>query len=186
MMEKSKPDWENLEVLSRNTEPPHAGLLPFQDADTALNYERSASEFYQLLNGDWKFSYAASPAEAPERFYEPAVSLESWKTIPVPGNWQMHGYGRPHYSSSYYPFPIDPPHVPKENPTGCYRRSFYVSETWNDRQVFLVFEGVDSAFHVWVNGELAGYGQGSHMPSEFRITGLLRPGENVVAVQVYQ
>ncbi|KQX58701.1 beta-D-galactosidase subunit alpha [Paenibacillus sp. Root444D2] len=183
---KAIPDWENLEILRRNMEPPHAGIIPYGDVETALDHERAASPYFQSLNGNWKFYYAESPSQAPERFYDSSFSTDDWNKIPVPGNWQMHGYGRPHYSSSYYPFPIDPPHVPNDNPVGCYRRSFIIPDSWDDRQVFLVFEGVDSAFHVWVNGQFAGYGQGSHMPSEFRVTSLLHPGENIVAVQVYK
>lgn len=179
------PDWENLEVLSRHAEPPHASFIPHGDAESALSGERGASSRYLSLNGDWRFHYAASPRQAPQRFFEPSFDDGEWGTLPVPGNWQMHGYGRPHYTSSQYPIPVDPPRVPAANPTGCYRRSFIVPDSWIGMQTFLVFEGVDSAFHVWVNGQLAGYGQGSHMPSEFRITPLLRPGVNTLAVQVY-
>ncbi|WP_199614039.1 glycoside hydrolase family 2 TIM barrel-domain containing protein [Paenibacillus alkalitolerans] len=181
-----KNDWKDLNVLGRNTEPPHAGLFPYADIHTALERERGASPYFRSLNGHWKFYYARRPSEAPERFYDSRFNAESWDTIPVPGNWQLHGYGNPHYTSSMYPFPVDPPHVPEHNPTGCYRRSFYVPHDWKDRQTFIVFEGVDSAFHLWINGQFAGYGQGSHIHSEFRITPLLQPGENVVAVQVYQ
>ncbi|MEC0267171.1 glycoside hydrolase family 2 TIM barrel-domain containing protein [Paenibacillus anseongense] len=186
MREKEIPDWENLEVLGRSVEPSNTGYMPYADVETALIGERALSPYFQSLNGSWKFRYVSSPSEAPANFFEPSYMSDDWSAMPVPGNWQMQGVGRPHYSSSYYPFPIDPPHIPIDNPTGCYRRSFYVSDTWRERQVFLVFEGVDSAFHVWVNGKLAGYGQGSHMHSEFRITSLLNEGENTIAVQVYQ
>lgn len=186
MREKEIPDWENLEVLGRNLESSSTGYIPYADAEMALTCERALSPYFQSLNGNWRFLYASLPTEVPERFYDPSYKTDDWSTMPVPGNWQMNGFGRPHYSSSYYPFPIDPPHVPNDNPTGCYRRSFHLSEAWDERQVFLVFEGVDSAFHVWVNGEFAGYGQGSHLHSEFRITSLLKAGENTVAVQVYQ
>ncbi|MBE1441959.1 glycoside hydrolase family 2 TIM barrel-domain containing protein [Paenibacillus sp. OAS669] len=180
------PDWRNREVLGRNTEPPHAGFIPYADAETALDNERAASPYYQSLNGNWAFKYSDNAADVPDKFYEPGFTAEDWDTIPVPSNWQLHGYGRPHYSSSYYPFPIDPPHVPADNPAGCFRRSFFVLDSWKDRQLFLVFEGVDSAFHVWVNGKLAGYGQGAHLESEFHISALIQPGANTIAVQVYQ
>ncbi|WP_028548324.1 glycoside hydrolase family 2 TIM barrel-domain containing protein [Paenibacillus sp. UNC451MF] len=183
---KAIPDWQNIEVLARNIEPPHAGFIPYADAETALDNERAASPYYQSLNGNWDFHYTESYSQAPEGFFDPSFITDEWDTIPVPSNWQLQGYGRPHYSSSYYPFPIDPPYVPHDNPVGCYRRSFFIPDSWEQRQLFLVFEGVDSAFHVWVNGHLAGYGQGSHLQSEFRITSLLQPGENTVAVQVYQ
>ncbi|OXM87974.1 beta-galactosidase subunit alpha [Paenibacillus rigui] len=180
------PDWENLNVLGRNVEPPHADFIPFADIETALRRERGSSSLFQSLNGNWKFHYAESPELAPAGFYEDSFAADDWNSIQVPGNWQMQGYGPPLYSSSYYPFPIDPPHVPMENPVGCYIRSFYIPEDWDQRQVFLVFEGVDSAFHVWINGQMAGYSQGSHLHSEFRVTKLLRAGVNRIAVQVYQ
>ena len=186
MNHKAIPDWRNIEVLGKNTEPPHAGFIPYADAETALDNERAASPYFQSLNGNWAFRYSDNDSAAPERFFELGYSTGDWDTIPVPSNWQLHGYGRPHYSSSYYPFPIDPPYVPSENPVGCYRRTFVIPDAWKDRQLFLVFEGVDSAFHVWVNGELVGYGQGSHLESEFRITSLVQPGVNTIAVQVYQ
>ena len=98
----------------------------------------------------------------------------------------MQGYGRPNYTNVNYPYPVDPPHVPDDNPTGLYRRRFYLPETWAGRQVVLVFEGVDSAYYVWVNGQMAGYSQVPHLPAEFDITPLLQPGENQVAVEVFQ
>ncbi|MCS7459772.1 DUF4981 domain-containing protein [Paenibacillus doosanensis] len=183
---QAMPDWQNLDVLSRNAEPPSVGLIPYADLESAMANEPAASPYFLSLNGSWDFHYADSPDEAPDHFFEPSFQPEGWARIDVPGNWQMQGYGRPLYSSSYYPFPIDPPYVPYDNPTGCYRRSFRLPGGWEDRQQFLVFEGVDSAFHVWVNGHPAGYGQGSHLPSEFNITPLLKRGENVIAVQVYQ
>lgn len=186
MINHTVPDWENLQILNRNTEAPHAAFIPYDDVEAALANERMASPYYCSLNGNWPFHYAESPSQAPERFYATSYDDAAWQTIPVPGNWQLHGYGRPLYSSSYYPFPIDPPHVPADNPTGCYRRSFTLPDKWDAREVFLVFEGVDSAFHVWVNGQCAGYAQGSHMPTEFKVTRLLQPGSNLIAVQVYQ
>lgn len=182
----ANPDWSNLNILGRNTQQPRAPLIPYADWETALGNERAESSYVQLLNGDWRFSYASSPITAPSGFFEPDFSDEQWPTIPVPSNWQMYGYGRPHYSSCPYPFPIDPPHVPIENPVGCYRHIFEVDEAWIDRHIHLIFEGVDSAFHVWVNGQPAGYSQGSHLHSEFDITAFMKPGNNVLAVRVYQ
>ena len=117
----------------------------------------------------------------------PKVSAAGWDRIPVPSNWQMHGYGIPQYTNVNYPYPIDPPHVPQENPVGLYRRAFAVPADWKGRQVFLVFDGVDSAFYCWVNGRQVGYSQGSHMPSEFNVTAFLKPGgKNTLDVQVFQ
>ncbi len=180
------PDWMNLDVLGRNTEPPHAYLIPYASRESAMKEAREASPFFRLLNGSWKFRYCESPEQAPPKFEEPNYADGDWDELPVPGNWQLHGYGRPHYSSCPYPFPVDPPHVPRDNPTGCYRTAFRIDEAWEGRSVRLVFEGVDSAFHVWVNGSFVGYGQGSHMASEFDIGDKLVPGDNVLAVKVYQ
>ncbi|MBE3584400.1 MAG: DUF4981 domain-containing protein [Limnochordaceae bacterium] len=182
-------DWENLQVLQRNREPAHVLLIPYPDTVSAQWGERGASPFFRLLNGEWEFCYAASPAAAPAGFEQPEYCAGStpWDRIPVPSNWQMLGYGRPHYTNVNYPFPVDPPFVPDQNPTGCYRRWFILNDDEADeRRVFLVFEGVDSAFHVWVNGHLVGYSQGSHLRSEFDITPHVHPGRNLLAVRVYQ
>lgn len=180
------PDWQNLNVLERNTEPPRADLIPFGDWESALANVRESSPYLHLLNGEWDFSYYESPAEVPPDFHTDSFELTDWGKIPVPSNWQLHGYGRPHYSSCPYPFPINPPLVPNQNPVGCYRTQFQLREGWAHRKVHLAFEGVDAAFQLWVNGHDVGYSQGSHFHSEFHVSPYLREGHNVVAVQVYQ
>ncbi|SHF81022.1 beta-galactosidase [Caldanaerobius fijiensis DSM 17918] len=185
-MRKPLPVWEDLSTLSINREPEHATLIPYADIESALESERGLSPYFRLLSGNWKFHYAPSPAETPEGFEQESYNVSEWDTIPVPSNWQMLGYGKPNYTNVAYPFPVDPPFVPDENPVGSYRRNFMIPENWKDRQVFLVFEGVDSAFMVWVNGKMVGYSKGSHLPSEFNITPFIRIGENTIAVQVYQ
>ncbi|MDM5340282.1 glycoside hydrolase family 2 TIM barrel-domain containing protein [Fictibacillus enclensis] len=182
----TKNDWENLLVLERNREPARSCFVSYEDKASALSYEKGRSGRYQLLNGTWKFHYAGQPALAPEGFQKDDFDVTVWDDIPVPSNWQMNGYGRPHYTNVQYPFPVNPPHIPDENPTGSYRRDFYVSDSWKDDTIILRFEGVDSSFHVWVNGEEAGYSQGSRLASEFDITSLVRDGKNTLAVQVYQ
>ncbi|MDQ1913639.1 glycoside hydrolase family 2 TIM barrel-domain containing protein [Paenibacillus sp. GD4] len=185
-----KADWQDLEILSKNTLPPRTPFIPFADRQSVVTGEagplRGASPYYRLLNGKWAFSYAEAPSEAPESFYATAYDDSGWDSIPVPSHWQLLGYGRPHYSSCPYPFPIDPPHVPTRNPVGCYRTAFRIEDTWLEREVQLVFEGVDSAFHVWVNGQLVGYGEGSHYHSDFLITDYVKSGDNVLAVQVFK
>jgi beta-galactosidase/beta-glucuronidase len=179
-------DWENLRVLGRNVESPRAHFISYDNWESALLDERGGSPFYFLLSGNWHFHYVNSPDEVPKGFYEENFNVDQWGTIRVPGNWQMQGYGRPLYSSSKYPFPIHPPFVPKQNPVGCYVKKFYLPEDWDHNRTHLVFEGVDSAFHLWVNGEFIGYNQGSHLHSEFNITEVLKTGENIIGVQVYQ
>jgi beta-galactosidase/evolved beta-galactosidase subunit alpha len=138
------------------------------------------------LNGVWRFQYALTPVEAPQDYADPAYDDSGWDHLPVPSNWQMHGYGRPHYTNVQYPFVIDPPHVPSDNPTGSYRRRFTVPEAWADRRLILRFDGVDSAFEVHLNGSYVGFSKGSRIPAEFDVTAHVQPGENLLAVRVYQ
>lgn len=180
------PDWQNPHLLQRNRLLPHASLLPYPDEASALTGERGASSFFRLLNGRWQFKYLSAPALAPQGFETEEYSPADWDTIAVPANWQMLGYGKPNYTNVNYPYPVDPPYVPDDNPTGLYRRTFYLPEEWVGRHVTLVFEGVDSAFYVWVNGQQVGYSQVPHMPAEFDITPCLQVGDNLLVVEVFQ
>lgn len=180
-------DWENPLIVSRNTEPPHATLIPYADGEKALAGDRFASEFIQLLNGEWKFHWVSRPSDRPRDFFRPEYDLSGWKDITVPGNWQLQGYGVPIYMNSDYPFPPDPPRIPHDrNPVGSYRTEFKIPAAWSGRPVFLHFDGVDSAFYAWVNGVPVGYSQDSRTPAEFNITPQLRPGRNILAVEVYR
>ena len=186
-MTTTKPyDWETQTRLEENRLAARSYFVPYAEKTAALSFERGNSQFFKLLNGVWKFCYSPSPAEAPESFYEDSYDVASWDDVPVPSSWQMQGYGHPQYTNVDYPFPVDPPHVPTENPTGCFRRTFYVPDEWLNRYVTLRFEGVDSAFHVWINGAAVGYSQGSRLPSEFDISNYLRPASNSISVRVYQ
>ncbi|XP_058091027.1 uncharacterized protein LOC131237338 [Magnolia sinica] len=146
--------------------------------------------FVESLSGYWKFLLAPSPTSVPTNFYDNAFEDSNWETLPVPSNWQMHGFDRPIYTNVVYPFPLNPPHVPEDNPTGCYRKYFRIPKEWKGRRVLLHFEAVDSAFHAWVNGVPIGYSQDSRLPAEFEITDYCHPcdsvKENVLAVQVYR
>jgi len=178
-------DWENPQVVGRNKGGGHVSLIPYPDERTALAGDRSASPYFQLLNGDWRFHWAPNPASVPDHFYTEDFDDGGWDTISVPGNWQLQGYGTPIYTNVQYPFPAEALRVPRDdNPTGAYRRAFTFPEAWEGRRVFLCFEGVDSAFTLWVNGEEVGYSQGSRLPAEFDITPYVRSGENLLAVQV--
>jgi beta-galactosidase len=206
MASKESSDWNTPSVIGRNKEPGHATLIPYADETEALAGNREASPYFRLLNGHWKFSYAPSPVSAPAGFFKPGFETGEWDTIPVPSNWELQGgdhagrYGKPIYVNWGYPFPqngiprTDPqvakdwplPPIPEhDNPVGSYRRTFTVPESWNGRQVFILFEGVDSAFHLWVNGREVGYSQGSRLPAEFNITSCVHSGENTLAVRVY-
>ncbi len=181
-------DWENPQVVGRNKQPAHVTLLPYADVNPALAGERNHSPYFQLLNGDWQFHFAPTPTAAPEDFYRLDFDLSKWETIPVPSNWQILGYGLPRYLAADYAFDkSNPPHVQEDtNETGSYRTTFTIPEDWQGRQVFIVFEGVDSAFYVWVNGKQVGYSQDSRLPAEFDLTPYLHSGENTLAVRVYR
>ncbi|KAB2627403.1 beta-galactosidase [Pyrus ussuriensis x Pyrus communis] len=146
--------------------------------------------FVKSLSGYWKFFLASSPKNVPLNFYDSAFHDIQWETLPVPSNWQMHGFDQPIYTNVVYPFPLDPPFVHVENPTGCYRTYFDIPKEWNGRRIFLHFEAVDSAFCAWVNGVPIGYSQDSRLPAEFEITDYCYPfstdKKNVLAVQVFR
>lgn len=179
-------DWENLDVLHKNRLKPRSYFFSYKSKKTAITYERGDSRGFLLLNGNWKFDYANSPMESPSDFYKEDYSTDNWANISVPSHWQLKGYGNPHYTNVQYPFPVDPPYIPSENPTGAYSRTFYLTKEALKDELHLMFEGVDSSFHVWVNGYFVGYSQGSRLPSEFDITNVAKEGENRISVRVYQ
>ena len=146
--------------------------------------EQSGRQF--LLNGDWAFRYYDSFSQAVSPEGELGFDEEDMDVIPVPSCWQNQGWGRHMYTNVRYPFPVDPPFVPDENPCGLYVRHVDMSQESLSARWFLNFEGVDSCFYLWVNGEFAGYSQVSHSTSEFEVTGLLQPGDNTLCVLVLQ
>ncbi len=186
-MGNSNTDWENPAVFSQNTEPSPCTLIPYPNIDSALQGKVAASPFYLSLNGQWKFHWVHKPADRPVNFYRDDYDISDWEEIPVPGNWQMHGYGIPIYVNSAYPFKKNPPFIPHEyNPVGSYKKTFTLPDEWKKREVFLHFGAVKSAFYLWINGIKVGYSQGSKTPAEFRITDYLRKGENTVSAEVYR
>ncbi|MFG0254146.1 MAG: glycoside hydrolase family 2 TIM barrel-domain containing protein, partial [Rhodopirellula sp. JB053] len=195
--EESPNDWENEQVIGINKQPPRATSLPYPDRQSALLATRQASPYFQSLNGDWKFHWSPNPSERPKRFHQPEFDVSQWDELPVPSNWQMHGYGVPIYTNIKYPFHKAPPTVMKEpldhftsykqrNPVGSYRTDFTVPDNWDGRQTFIQFDGVDSAFYLWINGKQVGYSQGSRTPATFDITSYLQPGTNTLAAEVYR
>ena len=191
------PDWENEQVLHVNTEPPRATFIPFPDVASALNRKDEESPFYFSLNGTWKFFWTPNPNSRPANFFQTNFDDSAWGSIDVPSCVEMKGHGVPIYVSSGYPFKIDPPRVmgqppanytafAQRNPVSSYRRNFELPLNWKNRRVFLHFDGVESAFYVWINGNKVGYNQGSRTPAEFDITSYLAPLTNQIAVEVYR
>ena len=195
---------ENQNVLNQSREPARAWYIPYGCRCSALAASRiingntadaacahivaEKNGRYKLLNGDWDFIYCKNKSEAAkclEALPGGNSSLSSDR-IKVPSNWQMYGYDVPQYVNSFYPIPLDPPYVPYDNPAGIYQRSFRLPEAWTGEEIYLNFEGVDTYFYVYINGECAGSSQGAHLPSEFRITDYLQPGKNTITVLVFK
>ena len=183
-----KEYWEDPTIIAENKEDAHATLIPYDTYQEALEGNRVLSKHYKSLNGDWWFNWVKRPADRPMSFYENDYDIQKWGKISVPGSWQLQGYGQPIYTNVKHPFEDPkPPFPPKDNnPVGSYRRSFNVPVEWKEGQVFIHFEGVKSAFFVWVNGIKVGYSQGSMTAAEFNITDHLIDGNNSVSVQVFR
>lgn len=198
----SDNDWENQHIIGINKEEGHATFIPFASmeemkVDPAYRrpWERTRSSCYILLNGNWKFHWVKQPEERPKDFYKANYDVSAWDEIPVPSNWEMHGYGTPIYTNITYPIRNNPPFiqgqrgytVEKEpNAVGSYRREFSLPDGWKDKEVFIHFDGVYSAFYLWINGRKVGYSQGANNDARFDITRYVRPGKNVLAVEVYR
>jgi len=177
--------WEDPKTLHVNCLAPRAYFIPYESEACAKRGIRGASQFFRTLNGAWKFKYFNAVDQIEEPFYAQNFDARSWEELIVPSSWQMHGYDKPNYTNFNYPFPFDPPFVPNDNPAGLFIRTFNISgERLKSKLFNLIFEGVNSCFYVWVNGEFVGYSQVSHMTSEFDITEKLRAGENKIAVMV--
>lgn len=153
----------------------------------ALLNQNKYTHAFKNLNGIWKFLLVDAPEYSPTGFFEPDFDTAIMADIKVPGNWQVQGYGKMHYSDLWYNFPINPPYVPTENPTGIYKRQFMIDESFKDKKILLRFCGVDSAFHVWVNGEEVGYSKGARNEAEFDISKFVHEdAANDLTVRVYQ
>src|SRR5438045_4974825 len=144
--------WMSPELTGRGRLPARATLYPFPDIDLARRRVREASPWFRSLDGDWRFALAPHPGSVPGDFADHAFDDSSWATLPVPSNWTMHGYDRPHYTNVRMPFDTPPPTVPDDNPTGVYRTSFRVPADWQGRRIVLHVGGAESVLYVWVNG----------------------------------
>jgi len=181
-------DWENEQIFEKNKERGHATLIPYNDEKNALEGKSVLSSNYFSLNGTWKFHFAENPGDSEFNFYSNDFDINEWDDIDVPGSWQLQGYDIPIYTNVKYEFrPVDPPYIPDDfNPVGSYKKVFDIPSNWKGRQVFLHFDGVKSAFYVWVNGNEVGYSQGSATPAEFNITKYLLEGKNSISVKVFR
>ena len=183
--QESRPYWEQPEVYAINKLPARATLTPYSSANEALL--RGESKWVMDISGEWRFHWTATPAEAPEGFEAVAYDDSGWATIPVPGNWEVEGYGYPIYTNINYPHPKNPPFIPHDdNPTGCYRHTFNIPDDWDGRRIILHFESGLAAMHVWLNGQEVGYSEGTKTAVEFDITPYATTGENTLAIKGFR
>lgn len=192
-----KVPWQDAEVTSINRMPMGAYFVPYKSEKAAL--ERVSmddvarfrvderKEHRRLIDGVWKFRFAKNNKLAPADFYKADYNVADWDDIVVPGSWELQGFDAPIYTDVKYPFPANPPYVPEDyNPVGSYVTEFEVPASWKGDDVILDFEGVESAYYVWVNGKLAGYAEDSRLPSRFDVTNLVHGGKNRLAVKVFR
>ena len=179
------PYWEEPEVFAENKLAPRATLIPYTSTEDAI--ERGKSEWVMDISGEWRFHWTKTPAERPEGFWAMDYDDNGWGSIPVPGNWEINGYGVPIYTNVIYPHPLNPPYIPHDdNPTGCYRHSFNIPTEWDGRRTILHFESGLAAMHIWLNGEKVGYSEGTKCAAEFDITPYVKVGENLLAIEGYR
>ena len=202
-----KPEWNNEYVSEVNREKACQIAIPFADEQQATKLAIEESPYYKTLNGIWKFHWVADPKDRPQDFYLPNYDVTQWDNIKVPATWQIEAvrhnknWDKPLYCNTIYPFcpwnkvqwpnviqprPSDYTFATMPNPVGSYRRDFTLPDSWKGRDVFIRFNGVEAGFYIWVNGKKVGYSEDSYLPAEFNLTPYLKPGKNVLAVEVYR
>ncbi len=169
--------YEDLSFIHENTLPPRAHYIPYDSMEKALAGDKESSKYYIPLNGEWQFRYYSRDIDCPRE-------ITDWDTVNVPSCWQTTGYEKPYYTNVNYPYVIDPPYVPDDNPVGVYRRVILMSDEQAMLRCYIVFEGVSSCVELLVNGEYVGFSSVSHSTSEFAVE--LRAGENEIIARVYK
>ena len=183
------PYWKDLSVTGVNKEYPRTSFMSYPDRESASTFDYSASPWYLLLNGTWKFYFADAYHELPDNITDPATGISGWADIKVPGNWEFQGFGEAIYVNQPYEFNTsDPvaPVLPEENPVGIYRRDFEIPSAWLERDVFLHLAGAKSGVYVYVNGREVGYSEDSKDPAEFLINNYINAGRNVLTLKIFR
>lgn len=178
----ARRDWQRPEVFERNRLAAHSALAAYHCAEAARL--QLPSNHVLSINGDWRFALFAQPELVPDTFPQSDFDDGDWTLMQVPSNWQLQGFDKPIYTNIKYPFPCNPPLVPEQNPTGCYRTTFIQPDAWQGRSTRIIFHGVNSAFHLWCNGQWVGYSQDSRLPAEFDLSAFIVDGANQLAVMV--
>lgn len=180
-------EWENENIVEINKEAPHASFMCYENESQAIADVYEKSPWYLSLNGPWKFHYTPQPESRPVNFYENGFDDTDWGTIPVPGNWELNGYGIPVYTNIRYPFVKNPPYIDhKFAPVGTYRHSFTIPENWSNKDIFIHFGAVSGALYLYINGKPVGFSKVSKSPAVFNITPYLQKGTNRLAMQVFR
>ena len=189
-LEESSEWKNNASVVSRNKELAHSPIVSYDSIEDALKADITASSRYLSLNGEWRFNLVTKESDVPEGFQNKDFDSESWNTVNVPGNWETQGYSAPDYAYSDYTWDtasLTPPELPEENEIGLYIRQIDVPADWDGKEIFISFDGVESACYVYVNGAMCGYGEDSYTSKDFRITSYIEPGKtNTIAVKVFK
>ena len=176
--------WENIQLTHENRLPPRAYFFSYDTVAQALTFAREASSHFLSLSGQWNFHFFPNPLLVPENFT--TQYMADWGQITVPGMWQMEGHGQLQYTDEGFPFPVDVPWVPTDNPTGAYQRWFTLSDNWQGKQTIIKFDGVETYFEVYVNGRYIGFSKGSRLTAEFDISDAVHSGQNLLCVRVMQ
>ncbi len=179
--------WENPEIFKQNREEARATFFTYNSESKALQNNLQEAQYIQCLNGQWKFNYVGKISERPTDFYKDTYDVSDWDEIPVPGNWEMYGYGYKHYKNAGFAIERNPPFVKDDySPVGSYVTYFNIPADWKKREIYIQLGSVKSGFDIWINNEKVGYSQDSKLPAEFNITPYIKPGENKLSVQVFQ
>lgn len=179
-------DWESPSLVDLNKEAPHTSSIPYDRKEDVFSGNRERSANYRSLNGNWKFTYTDRYKNRPAHFFKPGFKDTAWRTLTVPSNWELHGFGLPIYTNIIYPFPKNPPFVGEDNPVGSYRKIFTVPDQWKNKQVILHFGSITGCAFVYVNGVKVGISKASKTAAEFNITPYLQKGDNLLAVEVFR
>jgi beta-galactosidase len=194
--QRKKPYWQDVNVVQVNKEYPRTQFMTFDSKQEALSSRFEESKYYISLNGTWNFYYVDGYKDLPDNVTDSVVSLADWKTINVPGNWELQGFGTPIYVNHPYEFverdpktrlpKYSPPYLPEDNPVGVYRREIEIPEEWSEREIFLCIDGAKSGVYVYINGKEVGYSEDSKTSAEFRINNYVKPGKNSLVLKIFR
>ncbi len=182
------PHWQDVQCVGVNREKPRSAFMTYDRRSDALTGKYEKSSYYQLLNGTWNFYYVDAYKNLPKDIEQPGANI-SWKTIKVPGNWEVQGFGTAIYTNHGYEFKPrfpEPPQLPEENPVGVYQRTFEIPESWDGRDIFLHIAGAKSGVYTYINGKEVGYSEDSKNPAEFLINPYLQKGKNTLVLKIFR